>query len=213
MDATEIGRRLAGRHTSATDAPSIAVDEVRSLLNYAETPHFDDWTMRSALVRLAQRDPARVGALLQVSRRLDGPLHHVARTLQAEPAICDGAMARWSWDPEAVLGQAAAEPYPDVRVADLARAVAAGHDADRVLAGYQESRPLGREEVLAVPVLAEAARFDLVARDLARWASSDLADPPLDTVDQVTAMVAARLDELGVPEETGPPPRGSRSRG
>lgn len=213
MDATEIGRRLAHRHATTTASTPTPVDPVRSLLNYAEAPHDDDWTMRSALVRLAQRDPARVGALLQVSRRLDAPLHHVARTLQSEPAMCDEAMAAPSWDPDTVLGEAPAKPYPDARIADLARAVAAGNDVDAVLAGYQESTSLGREEELAVPLLAEAARFDLVARDLARWASSDLADPPLDAVDRVTVEVAGRLDELGVPEETGPPPRGARSRG
>jgi hypothetical protein len=214
MDATEIGRRLAQRHAdAAAAAPTPPLDEVRSLLNYAEAPHDNDWTLRSALVRLAQRDPARVGALLQVSRRLDAPLHHVARALRAEPAICDEAMAAPSWDPDTVLGDAPAKPYPDVRIADLARAVAAGNDIDAVLAGYRESTPLGREEELAVPLLAEAARFDLLARGLARWASSDLADPPLDAIDRVTTEVAGRLDELGIPEETGPPPRGARSRG
>lgn len=215
MDATEIGRHLARRHAEAAADSPTTVDETRSLLNYAEAPHTDDWTMRSALVRLAQRDPARVGALLQVSRRLDAPLHHVARTLQANPAMCDDALAEavWHADRAGSLSDALVEPYPDVRIADLARAVAAGLDAESVLAGYQASLPLEREEALAVPLLVEAARFDRLARDLATWASSDLSDPPLDLVDRVTATVAARLDELGVPHETGPPPRGARSRG
>ena len=214
MDATEIGRRLARRHLEeAADGVEVEIDPERSLLNYAEMAHTGDWTMRSALVRLAQRDPARVGSLLQVMRRLDAPLHHVARALQANRATCDEALAAEGWDPEEVLGPGPIRPYPDLRTADVARAAAAGHDADAVAGGYGAIVPLDREEELAVPLLALAARFDLLARRLAVWADGDLTDPPLDAVDRLTIEGRDRLDALGVPEETGPPPRGSRSRG
>lgn len=215
MDAIELGRRLGRRHADEAAGPDgpADVDEDGSLLNYGEAPHRGDWTMRSALVRLAQRDPARVGALLQVSRRLDAPLHHVARALRSHPATCDRAMADEAWDGATDLGPGPADPYPDIRTADLARAMGAVADPDAVMAGYRSEVSLDREEELALPLLAEAARFDRLARRLADWADSDLSAPPLDAVDRLTAEVAQRLDELGVPEETGPPPRGARSRG
>ena len=214
MDAAEIGRRLAERH--AAEAPTgddEAIEPSRSLLNYAEMPHTGDWTLRSALVRLAQRDPARVGTLLQVMRRIDGPLHHVTRTLQDNPAICDEALASNDWDPDELIGERPLVPYPDIRTADLARVVAAGFDSAAITAGYDSVAPLEREEALAIPLLAEAARFDLLARRLAVWADGDRSDPPLDALDRLSAEGAQRLDALGVPEETGPPTRGGRSRG
>lgn len=214
MDAIELGRRLARRHAGegSRSGPGTDVDEDRSLLNYGEVPHRGDWTMRSALVRLAQRDPARVGALLQVSRRLDAPLHHVARSLRSHPVTCDEAMAAEGWDPAQDLGAAPADPYPDIRTADVARAMCAAADPEELIAGYRAELPLDREEELALPLLAEAARFDRLARRLANWADGDLTDPPLDAVDRLTAEVGQRLDDLGIPEETGPPRRGGRSR-
>ncbi len=183
------------------------------MLNYAEVAHTGDWTLRSALVRLAQRDPARVGSLLHVSRRIDASLHHVARTLRSHPATCDEALVFDGSDPALAIDEPPSHPYPDIRTADLARAMAGGADPDAVLAGYAEGTALDREEELALPILAEAARFDTLARRLADWADGDLSNPPLDAVDRLTAEATRRLDDLGVPEETGPPPRGGRSRG
>lgn len=196
----------------AAAAEGIEIDAARSLLNYAEAPHAGDWTLRSASVRLAQRDPARVGSLLQVMRRLDAPLHHVARALQANPAVCDEAMGDRGWSPDESLDGSPASPTGDIRTADLARLVAAGFDEAEVMAGYQAVIALEREEQLAVPLLAVAADFERLARDLATWADGDLSEPPLDAVDRLTVEAAGRLDALGVPEETGPP-RGGRSRG
>ncbi len=192
---------------------TVELDEERSLLNYAEVSHAGDWTLRSALVRLAQRDPVRVGALLHVSRRIDASLHHVTRTLRAHPVTCDGALAVDGSDRATTIGERPARPYPDVRTADLARAMAIVADPDAILAGYAAETALDREEELALPILAEAARFDTLARRLAIWADGDLSDPPLDAVDRLTTEATRRLDDLGVPEETGPPPRGGRSRG
>ena len=201
MDAVDAGRRLAERHSGQDE-----VDPVRSLLNYAEEPHDGDWTLRSALVRLAQPDPARVGSLLELMRRLDAPLHHVARHLQRHAVTCDGALAADRLD------RPPGDPHPDARTADLARLVAAGLPVDDVVRGYDSVAPLDREERLAVPLLAVAVRFGQLARRLAAWASAGPADPPVSEVDAVIAEVSARLDELGVPVETGPPPGAGRQR-
>ena len=228
MDANEVGRRLAQRHV---EAGRCEIDPVRSLLNYAESPQADDWTLRSGLVRLAQPEPERVGDLLQVLRRLDAVLGQVTRDLQRNPACCDAALVAGGADdrdgsvpsssPDGPLLAAiavdlggfegpAAEAIGDIRVADLGRAAAVGLDEAALAAGYRSVSALDDLEERALPLVAVAARFEQLARVVAVWAAAGPEGPPTDLVDQVTAETRSRLDQLGVPEETGPPPRGAR---
>jgi hypothetical protein len=195
MDAVEAGRRLAERHVNQAEP-----DPARSLLNYAEAPHRGDWTLRAALVRLAQPHPVRVGSLLDLMRRLDAPLQHVRRSLERHTVTCDRALTVDG------LASPPVAPYPDVRASDLARLVATGVDASRLLTGYEEAIPLADEERLAVPLLAVAVAFEQLAATLTAWALVGPAAPPVQAVDRTCAEVAARLDELGVPVEAGPPP-------
>lgn len=202
MRATEAGRLLASRHDREVEP-----DPDVSLVNYGERPHEGDWTLRSALVRLAQPHPAAVGSLLELMRRLDAPLHHVSKILHRHTVICDRLLTVDR------LGSPPSEPYPDTRSADLARLVEAGLPVPDVLSGYEESAPLETEERLAVPLLAVAVQFDLLADELTAWALVGPADPPMEAVDRVLADVAPRLDRLGVPVETGPPPGARRPAG
>lgn len=202
-DPAETGRRLAERHAEAHE-----VDPTTSLLNYAEAPHTGDWTLRSALVRIAQSDPPRVGAVLEPIRRLDAALHHVARLLERHGVRCDRSLA----GPDGLDGEPV-DPYPDARTADLARLVASGVDADRLLSGYEEAGPLEHEERMAIPLLVVAVGFDALASELAVWADERRVPPPLDRIDEVHLGATEVLDALGVPVETGPPPgfrRGGR---
>lgn len=197
MDPLDLGRRLAERHDSyAAPEP----DPDRSLVNYAETARVGDWTLRSALVRLAQPEPRRVAALLELMRRLDAALHHVARLLERHTVLGDRGLTAAGVEGPPV------DPWPDARAADLARLVAAGVDERDLLAGYEERAPLDDQERLAVPVLAVAVRLESLADRLTAWALAGPEDPPVGEVDEVIGEIAARLDELGVPVETGPPP-------
>ena len=97
-----------------------------------------------------------------------------------------------------------AQPEPE-RAAALLRVV---RRLDQVLPRYERSpHP---EELLAL-----AGVLDRLADTLAEWAVAATAPPPVDTVDEVTARVWARMDELGVPEEVSPGPlrrgRGART--
>lgn len=76
--------RLAERHRISAEP-----DPVRSLVNYAESPRFGDWTLRSALVRLAQPEAGRAGAVLEVVRRCDAALRPVLRELEGRTVACD----------------------------------------------------------------------------------------------------------------------------
>lgn len=61
--------------------PSCDVDstEVARLVDYAERSRADDWSLRSALVRYAQLAPERASAVLELVRRTDGALKHLAQ--------------------------------------------------------------------------------------------------------------------------------------
>lgn len=209
MDTVEVGRQLAERHQKSNhpEGEEADLELVRSLLNYAEVPYEGDWTLRSALMRLAQPHPTLVGSVLDLSRRLDAPLHHVKRALEAHVVMADRAI-----DPDGLSGEPTA-PYADVRTADLARLVAVGCDQRELLAGYEQVAELQHEERLAVPLLVVAVAFERVSEIVAGWALVGPKDPPVPAVEACVQMVASELDRLGVPEETGPPAgsrRGSR---
>lgn len=200
METIELGRLLAERHREVAE-----LDPACCLLNYAEVPYEGDWTLRSGLMRLAQPHPVLVGAVLDLSRRLDAPLHHVRRKLEQHVVVADRALS-----PDGLAGPPAS-PCPDIRTADLARLVAAGCDQGELQAGYEEQHELQHEERLAVPLLSVAVAFEQLAGVVAAWAVNGPADPPVTAVDRFIETVGAELDELGVPQESGPPPGTRRS--
>lgn len=206
-----MGALLAERHNE-----EVAVSPELSLLNYAESSRVGDWSLRSALVRLAQPDPLRASAVVELIRRVDAALHPHVRALQRHGVLCDRALSRqqmhgegseWRFD-------GPAEPVPDARTADLARLARTDPEVyDRALAAYESAiaEPLGDEERECLPLLAVALQLDELADVLAGWASQGFLDPPLEAVDTIGRAVHAQLEELGVPQEQGPPGRGRRS--
>ena len=197
--ARDAGRRLAERH----QANPASAEPHGSLVNYAESPRTDDWTLRSALVRLAQSQPQLVADLLQRVRRLDAVLHHVARPLERQTVLCDRRLGLDTVD------QAPAAPYPDTRLADLVRlADDAGEDGDVVIEAYLGAVDLSPEERGALPLLGIAFWFDRLADELVEWAQVAPAPAPIDAVRATTNAAQRRMDELGVPVEQGPPRRG-----
>lgn len=137
--------------------------ELAQLVDFAERPRCDDWSLRAALTRYAQPEPKRVGDLLEVVRWLEYGLRPHLKTVQRDgPALWQQLRAGGASGP----------------VVDLLQLVA---DLDR---------------------LGDA---------LAGWASDSSQPRPDAAVDDVTARVARRLHELGVPRE--PRQRPSRARG
>ena len=198
----DLGRRLAERHAGDSARP----EPSGSLLNYAERPRRDDWTLRSALVRLAQSQPQLVADLLTRVRRLDAVLHHVARPLEVHTVRCDRGLTIDTFDGEPI------DPYPDTRTVDLARlAVSARETGHVVIEAYLDLIDLTAEERGALPLLAVALEFDTLAESLVAWATIAPAPAPVDEVRATIEVAQIRMDELGVPVEEGPPRRG-RSR-
>jgi hypothetical protein len=65
--------------------------ELARLVDFAERPRVDDWSLRAALVRYAQREPQRVSTILELVRRIDFALKPQAKTLEKEgPTIWAG---------------------------------------------------------------------------------------------------------------------------
>lgn len=58
-----------------------------AIIDYAERARIGDWTLRSALVRYAQPEPARASAVLELIRRTDGALKTHARAIEQQPEL------------------------------------------------------------------------------------------------------------------------------
>lgn len=198
-DLADAAESLARHHRSQESA---AADEVRSLVNYAEAPQAGDWTLRSALVRLAQPHPRRAEAVLELVRRLDAVLGPMAREIQRHSTITRRLLPR----------PGGAEPVPDARVVDIALLIE-GRPADAAAAidGYERITELADIEKEAIPLLVGALVFDELAGTLAEWAAHGSADPPIIAIDSACRRLLALLESIGVPVEE-PPARFTRTR-
>ena len=207
VDGATLGASLARRHASA-GAP--AIDRSASLLNYAELERAGDWSLRSALTRLAQPEPVASGRVLDLVRRCDYTLSQMQGDLERHRAVCDRQLALVDGEVAPLFTDA----YPDGRAADLARLIRACPDAaDALLAGYESAAtPLHDGERAALPLLVAALALDDLAETLTTWAFRGHRDPPLDFVTDVTGRLGAYFDQLGVSKETGPAWRGGRMR-
>ena len=54
------------------------------LIDFAERPRTEDWSLRSALVRYAQPEPERVNGILELVRRTEGALGQHAKLIERE---------------------------------------------------------------------------------------------------------------------------------
>lgn len=88
--------------------------ELARLVDFAERPRVDDWSLRAALVRYAQPEPARVAQILELVRRIDAALATHRSVLER-----DGDMF-WA----AVADASGATDGPDAAVVGLLRAAA-----------------------------------------------------------------------------------------
>jgi hypothetical protein len=58
--------------------------ELAQLVDFAERPHTENWSLRAALVRYAQPQPQRVNDLLDLVRRIQAALGAQSATLQRD---------------------------------------------------------------------------------------------------------------------------------
>ncbi len=168
------------------------VDEVHSILNYAEVPRRGDWTLRSALVRLAQPHPLRSEAVLQLVRRLDAALKPMVRSLQKHGVTTTRSIP------------GGLSNVDDIRLVDIVA-------SDELLAEYDASVGLTDDERASVGLVRLAMTLDGLSTTLAEWANAGSEEPPISEIDSTCAAVLAAMNDQGVPVEqewTGP--RGGR---
>jgi hypothetical protein len=147
---------------------------------------------------MAQPEPELVASVLELVRRLDAVLHVVRGALAKQTVECDRAITL-----ETV--STVADPYPDTRVADLARlAATAGEHGHAVIEAYATEVQLSPEEQGALGLFSVALEFDRLADELAEWAPTAPAPPPIDSVQATVDRVRTMLDDLGVPIEGRP---------
>jgi hypothetical protein len=124
--------------------------ELARLLDFAERPRVQDWSLRAALVRYAQPQPQRVEALLEVIRRTDAALARNSKIFEREGAAIWHALADGSEDAVVALLRVAedVDRLGDVLVAWAVERDGPSPDAevDRVTADTS-----GRLDALGIP--------------------------------------------------------------
>ncbi len=214
-DPTRLGRELAVRHGGGSDEGQVVdgIDESLTLLQVAESPRAGDWTLRSALVRFAQVQPELSGALLESVRRSQAALDPLSRNLMRHGAVTDRGLSIASDGGLAPI----ADPLPDIRSADIARAVRACGDTESALDavveayGAEAAGDLDPAEREAIPLLMVMLDLDELAEVLVEWARTRAPEePPIEEANRLGRRAFERLGALGVARETGGRPPGRR---
>ncbi len=204
---------VAAALAEAHAGPVEGLADGHRLVDYAESSRAGDWSLRSALVRFAQPEPTRAGAVLELIRRTDGALKPHRRRLESAsaPTHPDLGPDLFTGSGDRLSVRADAARVLDAPTADLARALLRLPDGEAVVAAYVGAAAAD-PTIDAVPLLVVALELDAIAEALVPWAQTHDGPPPVDVVDQRAAAAFARLAELGVPRETGGRPP-ARSRG
>ena len=155
-------------------------------------------------MRVAQPEPVRASAVLELIRRTDGALAAHRRRLEAEHVPTLPALDAEHATPEAIDGL---PKIRDAPVTDLGRVLAFVPDGHAVVDSYLASESLNAEAASVVPLLAAAAELDALADRLAAWAHTRTGPPPTAELDRISGSVFRRLAQLGVPREDERRPR------
>jgi len=78
----------------------ITPPELARLVDFAERPRVDDWSLRAALVRYAQPQPQRVSDLLEIVRRIDWVLAKQSSVIERDGDALWAALESGSEQPD-----------------------------------------------------------------------------------------------------------------
>jgi len=193
---------LAADLARAHHRPTDGLPDGPRLVDYAESPRVGDWTLRSALVRFAQPEPTRAGAVLELIRRTDGALKPHRRRLESSSVPTHPGLGTDLLAGDEIPDDV--ERRSDARAADLARCIVRFGDGQAVVDAYAAAEDVGTDELHATALLTVALELDDLADVLAQWADIHQGPPPVDVVDERAAAAFQRLAALGVPRETRP---------
>ena len=68
-------------------ADEVEPAELERLLDFAERPRVDDWSLRAALVRYAQPEPERAAQILELVRRIDAALRQHRKLFERDGPV------------------------------------------------------------------------------------------------------------------------------
>jgi hypothetical protein len=123
--------------------------ELARLVDLAERPRDEDWSLRAALVRYAQPQPVRASAVVEVVRRIEGVLRSKAKVLERQGPAVWAALA------------AAGDGDVDAQLVGVLRAAAELDRLGDLLAGWAVDRRPPRPDGAVDEVIADvAARLD-----------------------------------------------------
>jgi hypothetical protein len=105
----------------------IAPPELAHLVDFAERPRLQEWSLRAALVRYAQPEPQRVSDVLDVVRRIEWVLTKQRGILERDGESCWSALVKGG-------------DGPDAFVVGVLRAAQAVDDLGEVLATWAVDR-------------------------------------------------------------------------
>jgi hypothetical protein len=121
--------------------------ELAKLIDFAERPRTDDWSLRSALVRYAQPQPALVSDVLDDVRRLDWAVQPHAKLFEREgPQV---------WQ---ALDTGEEQDGIDPRIIELLRLATELDRLGDIVAGWAADRSLDRPDTDVSAIAAEVAR-------------------------------------------------------
>lgn len=216
--AEAVGAVLASAHAVGVPGDFPSRPELPSLLDVADAPRVDGWSLRSGMVRLGQPLPHRTAPLADLLRRAQMHLDRVRREVEAHPVVAhgdvragnvvrrpDGGVVLLDWELARVDGRAA-----DLAVATRGWPEGAGALVD----GYRSVAEPTDEELAALPLLAAAKGLDHLATRVCTWAA-DRRGTPIGTV---AAELDAELPDLterlaDFPDERSGRPSRGRGRG
>jgi hypothetical protein len=128
-------------------AAEVEPPELARLLDVAERPRVEQWSLRAALTRYAQPEPLRASAIIELVRRIEGTLRPHAKRFERD------GVAVWA----AVQDGATTDPADDVLVGVLRALVALDRLGDE-LATWAVKRSDARPDAVVDQAVAEVTR-------------------------------------------------------
>lgn len=125
--------------------------ELARLLDFAERPRTDDWSLRAALTRYAQPQPERVGDLLDLVRRIDFALRPHHKTVERDGAAFWQAL-------QSADGYRPVEPGDTVVLGLLRAMVELDHLGDVLAEWAADPAAIERPDAAVDVVLADVAQ-------------------------------------------------------
>jgi hypothetical protein len=126
--------------------------ELAQLLDTAERPRAQNWSLRAAVTRYAQPQPQRSSNMIELLRRIESALRPHSKLFEREgPAVWRAVQADGDGDSDADGDSGAVDPF----VVELLRTLVELDRLGDVLADWAVDRTVGRPDAMVDAVVAD----------------------------------------------------------